>query len=319
LAVFLSCGADEALAQAAPNGWAGQSLSTSLTGADGTQYNQQFQQSYSQEALPTCFTTSSQVVGNGACSASQAAAGDYTAASTIFAPASSKATQSTLPAAVVAPGSQAVVNVQGEYADSQSPSGVSYVNASIPLGAFATASSVSAETSRATAAEASIADTAATTGKGLAAALGGGAAVGANGQVTAPSYLIQGATYANVGAALAAEDSAVTSTSASVAALTSAVGTLTTRLNALQQYAVESRTEARQGIASAMAMTSASMPSAPGRTSWVVNVSDYRDQQAFGASMAHRFDFHIPVAMTAGFAVSGGGETGVRVGLAGEF
>jgi hypothetical protein len=70
-----------------------------------------------------------------------------------------------------------------------------------------------------------------------------------------------------------------------------------------------------------MAMSSAWMPSAPGRTSWVVNVADFRDQQAVGGSIAHRFDTRLPFAVTAGFAFSptASHESGARVGLAGEF
>ena len=164
------------------------------------------------------------------------------------------------------------------------------------------------------------ADVAKTNGA-VASALGGGASVNGGGVLTPPSYLVQGNTYANVGAALAAEDSTVSTLSTSVTTLSAGLVSLNDRVNALQRFAVDARREARQGIAAAMAMSSASMPSAPGRTSWVVNASDFRDEQAVGGSFAHRFNTNFPFAFTAGFAisVSGSGEKGGRIGLAGEF
>jgi hypothetical protein len=139
----------------------------------------------------------------------------------------------------------------------------------------------------------------------VAAALGGGSSVDAAGQLTAPNYAIQGANYTNVGSALSAVDSSL--------------GSMSARVNALQQFAYDARREARQGIAAAMAMTAASMPSAPGRTSWVVNASEFHTETAFGGAFSHRFDVRVPLAITGGFSVSGSGETGGRVGLAGEF
>ena len=72
------------------------------------------------------------------------------------------------------------------------------------------------------------------------------------------------ATNALVASALTSVNSlstSVTGLSAGLAALSSQVGTL-------QQFAIDARLEARRGVASAMAMSSASMPSAPGHTSW---------------------------------------------------
>lgn len=97
------------------------------------------------------------------------------------------------------------------------------------------------------------------------------------------------------------------------------IGGLEDRIGSLENYAAESRQEARQGIAAAMAMTVAPMPSAPGKTSWATNIAAFKGEVAFGASLAHRFDVDVPFAMTAGFAYGGGDNHGVRVGLAGEF
>ncbi|MGO4449877.1 hypothetical protein AB4Y96_13195 [Phyllobacterium sp. TAF24] len=81
----------------------------------------------------------------------------------------------------------------------------------------------------------------------------------------------------------------------------------------------ETRTEARQGIAAAMAMSSAPMPSAAGRTTWATNAATFRGEAAFGASVAHRFDTDNPFGVTGGVSWGGGGNVGVRVGMMGEF
>lgn len=91
------------------------------------------------------------------------------------------------------------------------------------------------------------------------------------------------------------------------------------RVAGAQQLARETRREARQGVAAAMAMSAAPMPSAPGRTSWAVNTAAFRGEWALGAALAHRLDTQIPVAITAGYAYGGSDSHGVRVGLQGEF
>jgi autotransporter adhesin len=105
----------------------------------------------------------------------------------------------------------------------------------------------------------------------------------------------------------------------SIVALDGRVGDLEAGLNELSRFSFEARREARQGIAAAMAMTSAAMPSAPGRTSWTMNGATFQGEYAFGASVAHRLDIQLPVALTAGYAYGGNNSHGVRVGLSGEF
>jgi hypothetical protein len=68
-----------------------------------------------------------------------------------------------------------------------------------------------------------------------------------------------------------------------------------------------------------MAMTTAPMPSRPGRTSWAVNGAAFMGEGAAGASLAYRLDTNEPLALTAGYAYGGGNAQGVRVGLQGEF
>ena len=79
------------------------------------------------------------------------------------------------------------------------------------------------------------------------------------------------------------------------------------------------RRDARSGIAAAAALGYAPMPSEPGRTSYVLNGSLFRGQEAIGGSIAHRFATDAPLAVTAGFAFGGNDNNLVRVGVAGEF
>jgi hypothetical protein len=61
------------------------------------------------------------------------------------------------------------------------------------------------------------------------------------------------------------------------------------------------------------------MPSEPGRTSYVLNGTVFRNQQALGGSITHRFDTEEPLAVTAGFAYGSHANNLVRIGVAGEF
>jgi hypothetical protein len=79
------------------------------------------------------------------------------------------------------------------------------------------------------------------------------------------------------------------------------------------------RRDVRQGIAAAIAMGSASMPSAPGRTSYVLNGATYHGEQAVGGAIMHRLNTGGPFAVTAGFSYGGRKNNGVRIGVAGEF
>lgn len=105
----------------------------------------------------------------------------------------------------------------------------------------------------------------------------------------------------------------------SIAAIQGQMGALGNQVAGLGQALARSNRESRQGIAASMAMTSASMPSAPGRTSWTVNSATFRGEWAGGVAIAHRLDAPLPIAVTAGFSYSEANRQGARVGLAGEF
>ncbi|WP_210489969.1 hypothetical protein [Microvirga antarctica] len=177
-------------------------------------------------------------------------------------------------------------------------------------------------------------------GQGSRAAFAGSTAVGAGAATTRTNQVAVGtaaSTYTLAGINSAASRSAQTGTTrlvtadqagnlgvsdfdfTSIAALDGRVGNLETGLANLTRFSYESRREARQGVAAAMAMTTASMPSAPGRTSWSMNGASFKGEYAFGGSLAHRFDTQMPLAITAGYAYAGDNSHGVRVGLAGEF
>lgn len=105
-----------------------------------------------------------------------------------------------------------------------------------------------------------------------------------------------------------------------IAALDGRVGALESTVAGLSADMSGIRTEARQGIAAAIAMTTAPMPSAAGRTSWAANVGYFKGAGAFGGSFAHRLDlFDNPFAITGGYAYGGGDSHALRLGLAGEF
>jgi hypothetical protein len=101
--------------------------------------------------------------------------------------------------------------------------------------------------------------------------------------------------------------------------LQSAQGLLADRVDILFDLRKSDRRDSREGIAAGMAMADAPMPSAAGRTSYAVNVATFRGQQAVSASLRHRLDTSMPLAVNASFSYAGNRNNGARVGVAGEF
>ena len=87
----------------------------------------------------------------------------------------------------------------------------------------------------------------------------------------------------------------------------------------LRRMINEVQTESRQGIAAAMAMAQAPMPSAPGRTTWAANMAVYKGQWASGFAFAHRLPTNQPININAAISLNASGVPGARAGLAGEF
>jgi hypothetical protein len=98
-----------------------------------------------------------------------------------------------------------------------------------------------------------------------------------------------------------------------------AITGLQNEINGLAALTRRFRDESRQGVAAAVAMGSAPMPSAPGRTTWAGNTSLTNGAAGVGGSVAHRFDTVIPLAVSAGYAYGGNKTHVARVGVQGEF
>lgn len=136
----------------------------------------------------------------------------------------------------------------------------------------------------------------------------------------ASTYSLPGLTSGASRAAQSGPTQVVTTDAAgNLAALPVDLTGLDQRIDGVAAYAREGRREARQGIAAAMAMTAAAMPSRPGRTSWSGNTATYKGEWAAGFAMAHRLDMAIPVAINAGLSLTGNSFGGARMGLSGEF
>jgi autotransporter adhesin len=77
------------------------------------------------------------------------------------------------------------------------------------------------------------------------------------------------------------------------------IAALDNRVDNLSRMVQDTRSEARQGIAAAIAM-SAAMPSAAGRVSWTVNTGMFKNETAIGGSVAYRLGTWMPLAVNAG-------------------
>ena len=109
---------------------------------------------------------------------------------------------------------------------------------------------------------------------------------------------------------------ALQSASASQLAQISSLGGQTTTLFDLRS---QDRKDFKRGIAAATAMGQASFPSAPGKTSYVLNGAMFRGEAAVGGSLMHRFDTDTPIALGVGVSVAGKKNTAFKAGVAGEF
>lgn len=155
-------------------------------------------------------------------------------------------------------------------------------------------------------------------------AIGAGAVASRRRQVAlgtaASTYSLPGLTSAASRAAQSGPTQVVTTDAAgNLAALPIDLAGLDQRIDGVAAYAREGRREARQGIAAAMAMTAAAMPSRPGKTSWSGNTATYKGEWAAGFAVAHRLDVAIPFAINAGVSLTGNSFGGARMGLSGEF
>ncbi|MCO5090116.1 hypothetical protein [Bosea sp. (in: a-proteobacteria)] len=136
----------------------------------------------------------------------------------------------------------------------------------------------------------------------------------------ASTYTLPGIASAGSRAAQSGPTQVVTTDAAgNLAAIPVDLGALDQRIDGVAAFARDSRREARQGIAAAMAMTGAPLPSRPGKTSWAGNTAVYKGEWAAGFAVAHRLDVAIPIAINAGVSLTGNSFGGARFGLSGEF
>jgi hypothetical protein len=111
---------------------------------------------------------------------------------------------------------------------------------------------------------------------------------------------------------------------ASAADLQAANGRINQAFQQIQQLQQSAQfqqqvTQAYRGIAAAVAIGSASMPSVPGRFTWAANAATFQGDLGAGFSLAYRLPVSIPIAVTASYG-SGGSYANVgRDGLMGEF
>lgn len=110
-----------------------------------------------------------------------------------------------------------------------------------------------------------------------------------------------------------------TTQSTQISALQAAQDLFEGRIDTLFDLRGRDRRDMKQGVASAMAMAPASMPSAPGRVAYAVNGATFRGEYAVGGSLTYRLNTRAPTAINLGFAYAGNKNNGARVGIAGEF
>jgi autotransporter adhesin len=91
------------------------------------------------------------------------------------------------------------------------------------------------------------------------------------------------------------------------------------QIGSLQAQIGNNLTEARRGIAAAVAAASAPMPSAPGKTTWQVRGSAFHGEGGFGVGFAHRLNTAMPFTVVGGYGNGGGTEHTAYLGVGGEF
>ncbi|HET7708808.1 MAG TPA: hypothetical protein VFK50_04640 [Sphingomicrobium sp.] len=104
-----------------------------------------------------------------------------------------------------------------------------------------------------------------------------------------------------------------------IGALQAAQDLVDSRVDALFDLRGTDRRDMKQGVASAMAMASAPMPSEPGRVAYAMNGATFRGEYAIGGSVAYRLPGARSFSVNAGFSFAGNRNNGARIGIAGEF
>jgi autotransporter adhesin len=161
-------------------------------------------------------------------------------------------------------------------------------------------------------------------------AFGAGATATAANQMVfgtrATTYVAPGITSAASLAAQSGPTNFVTSDSAghlatasfgpsSISNMFSNVASLQSNVASLQSQIQTNQTEARRGIATAMAMNGYMLPSAPGKFTVQVSGGFFEGQSAAAATFAYRFNTAMPAVLFGSVGNGGGNEWGGKVGL----
>ncbi|HTG78834.1 MAG TPA: hypothetical protein VL553_04455, partial [Sphingomicrobium sp.] len=111
-------------------------------------------------------------------------------------------------------------------------------------------------------------------------------------------------------------------TNQALAAMSSQIGAIPgiqDDISNLYDLRSKDRKDMRQGIASAVAIANAPMPSSPGGVSYAVNGATFRGEYAVGGSVSYRLNTRTPTVINVGVSYAGNKNNAVRLGIAGEF
>jgi autotransporter adhesin len=147
--------------------------------------------------------------------------------------------------------------------------------------------------------------------------------------VTGQQLFATNQTIATQGVAIAdlqISDTVQTSQIAGLDTRVTALETLSGNLGALQGSVDQlfdlrhrDRRDMKQGVAAAMAMADAPMPSRPGGVSYQVKAGTFRGEHAISGALTYRLNTSSPMAVSAGVSHAGNKNTGANIAFSGEF
>lgn len=97
------------------------------------------------------------------------------------------------------------------------------------------------------------------------------------------------------------------------------VGGLQNSVSELFDLRKSDRRDMKQGIAAAVAMADAPMPSRPGGISYQVKTAIFRGEHAFSGALSYRLNTASPMAVSAGVSFAGSKNNAASVAVSGEF
>jgi len=131
---------------------------------------------------------------------------------------------------------------------------------------------------------------------------------------------VGGRTIGGVAAGVLATDAVnVAQLNAAVGGINNGIAALQGDIGTLFDLRRGDRQDMRQGVASAMALTQAPMPSEEGGISYALNGAMFRGEYATGASLTYRLHTDYVMAVSFGASFAGNKNNGIRVGVSGEF